>query len=249
MQDDTQLTFRERAGTIAEVMPSLPEQNLLFTCQTPSQFNHWYQEKSFYTDLNNILTHCSIGKVAPKKNNQDYQDCLESAADLLISFYDLLYCGWEFIEIEAKRINLDLKRFQVSSPGEAIQMIVRNDSAHDFFQAFSHHLEFSPQKAHKRSKQFLKAYEGITENTNCSTVINDPRYKQTGVEHSPELKSFFIFCFCVLTKYKDKNSRIGKKYMNYIREIIYSIELLKRATHNRQPMRGFITINGIKTYR
>jgi flagellin-specific chaperone FliS len=249
MQDNTQLTFRESAGTIAEVMPSLPEQNLLFICQTPSQINHWYQEKSFYTDLNNILTHFSIGKVAPKKSNQDYQDCLESAADMLISFYELLHCGWEFIEIDSKLVNLDLKRFQVSSPGEAIQMIVRNDSAHAFFQSFSHHLEFSPQKAHRRSKQFLKAYEEIAKDINCIKVINDTTNKQAGIEHSPELKYFYLFCFNVLEKHKDKNTRIKKKYMNYLREIIYSIELLKRQTHYRKPIRGFVQVDGIKKQR
>jgi hypothetical protein len=249
MQDDTQLTLMERVRTIAEVMPSLPEENLLLTCQTPSQFNHWYQEKVFYTDLYNILTYFFIGEVAPKKSNQDYQDCLELAADTLISFYELLYCGWEFIELEAERIRLDLKGLQVSSPGKAIQMIVRNDSAHDFFQIHSHHLEFSPQKAHKRFKQFIKAYEKSNENIYCPEIISDSRYKQTGVENSPELKMFFMFCFAVLTKNKDKNIRMKTKYINYLKQIVNSIELGKRLTHYRKSMRGFTTINGIKMYR
>jgi hypothetical protein len=248
MDSDTSLTKAEQTISVSKFVSSLPEPYLLLFCESPLQFNHWYKCKTFYTDINEILTYYFMGEAAPEKPGKVYQKILEAEVDRLLSFYDLIHCGWAFIEKEAALIGYDLHAIGATSPGKALQIIIKNESTQDFLRIKANHLEFSPQKAHKQFKQFIKMFDQKIDRDELNLLISDSRYLQTGEIISPELSKLYFFCLSALAKYIN-NERVKKKYNAYLEEWIDRIKFAKKLTHHRKSPRGYTTVNGEKTYR
>lgn len=145
--------------------------------------------------------------------------------------------------MEAERSRLSLEGIGASSPGEALKLILYNQSTHDFLQVKSHHLEYSPQKAHKRLKQIINALQSENpEDQHIQESISDPKYKQLGVEYETDLNHFYNFCVFVLIKNRN-NQRITKRWNAFTGEVLETAKLIKKLTHPSQKRTGFVQEN------
>lgn len=243
------LKHQNRTEALLKILPLLPSRNLLLMCENEFQCNEWYQDKILYTDLNQMLTYYFIGHVAPNRQSKSYQAILEAELDYWLKFYDLLYFGWALINIEAKRLNIDLEMIGASSPGEALKLILYNKASNDFLQCKSYHLEYSPQKVNKRLYQLEALLESdhLTEQER-KEIFNDSRFRQKGEEYKTYLNSFYMFCLLIFIKHR-KNSRINKRFKAFLGEVSEVNRLARRLTHAKNRRKGFAWINGIKCRR
>ena len=240
---------KESAKPLLEILPQIPDPNLLFICETPSQFNAWYEEKEFCTDLHYLLFNYFTGQAPPELANRAYRDILELEADKWISFYDLLFFGWGLIKSETERTGIDLEEMGMNSPGDILKAILYYQSKHSVLQSMAYHLEFNPRKAHHRSAQFIELYKNQTlSEDEKQSILDDTRYQQIGETVSPSLFSLYGFCLRVFIQNRD-NPRIKEKCDTHIRHWVTTLEICKRSTHPKKRMGGFVTCNGIKYKR
>ena len=244
------MSNKESVKPLLEILPQIPDPNLLFICETPSQFNTWHIEKKFCTDLHHLLFNFFTGQAPPDlSSNTDYQEILESEADRWLSFYNLLFFGWGLVKSEIEEIGIDLEEMGMNSPGDMFKAILYDQSKHSILQSKAHHSEFNPRKAHYRYGQLIELYENQTLSENeKQSILNDKKYQQTGEIVSQNLYAFYGFCLRVFTQNRD-NLRIKEKFDTHIGHCVTTLGICKRLTHPKKKMKGFVTCNGIKYQR
>jgi|GEM_PF-3451900 len=135
---------------LGEVFLDCPPDFSVFLCETPEHFEQFVLRKSFYTDLNHLLTCYFAGEAPPKHFHAQWTEYLNLEAYRLIQLYDVLFFGWEFLDIGTD-----------DTPADVFKTIVLRESYHAFLQCKASWKVHAPRKLRSDFKM-LDKYAGLS---------------------------------------------------------------------------------------
>lgn len=246
---------REGVIELLEAFQTISHKDLLVLCDNASQYESLIIGQTLHTELNHMLTCYFTGQAPPIYRDPRMGEILEYELEKKLLTYGLLFWGWELLKLESERIGIDLKEKGISAPKDALKLIIANETLHSFLQSKAHHIEFSPQKAYRRSKEYLQLskngfYEfedrGLVD---VKAIVENKKNRQIGVEEDiPELYSFEMFCMAIFYKHRN-HQRIKKRIEAYFNHLKDGITLLKKQTDSNIRQKGYSIVNGEKHRR
>ena len=135
---------------LGEVFPDCPPFWARGLCETPEHYQQFVSWKCFYTDLNHLLTCYFAGEAPPKHFNAQWTEYLSLEAYRLIQLYDVLFFGWEFLDIGTD-----------DTPADVFKTIVLRESYHAFLQCKASWKVHAPRKLRSDFKM-LDKYAGLS---------------------------------------------------------------------------------------
>jgi len=148
---------------------------------TGDQIRNWYEFKALYQDLREMFENYFQGLQLPllEHRSKNDRDCLELLFHWYLSFYNLAYWGWAYVEEAAAKEGFDLgNRYNVRSPGEAFAFVIELDSRAFLEPSLQPYYRYSPSE----TRYLAKTDKEITKTLNLGKqpdkqIFN--KYQQT----------------------------------------------------------------------
>lgn len=245
---------REGVIELLEAFQTISHKGLLVLCNNTSQSTSLITDQTIFTELNHMLTCYFTGQAPPIYRDSRLSEILEYELEKKLIIYGLLFWGWELFKLESERIGINLEEKGISSPKDALQLILYEEVLNCLLRSKSHHLEFSPQKLNRRSKEWLKLSKngfydfedrGLID---VKAIVENKKNRQIGEEDIPELYSFEKFCLEIFYKHRN-HQRIKKRIEAYSNHLKDGIELVNKLTNPNIPQKGYSVVNGVKHRR
>lgn len=245
---------REGVIELLEAFQSVSHRNLIVFCDNSSQYNSLIAEQTLYTELNHMLTCYFTGQAPPLYRDSRIGEILEYELEKKLIVYGLLFWGWDVFKLELERIGIDLKEQGISAPKDALKLILANEALNSFLQSKAYHIEFSPQKAYRRSNEYLKLSKngfydfedhGLTD---VKAIVENKKNRQIGESVISELHSFEMFCIAIFYKHRS-HKKIKKRIEAYFNHSKDGITLLNKLTNPNIRQKGYSIVNGEKHRR
>lgn len=245
---------REGVIELLEALQTISHKDLLLLCDNASQYESLIVEQTLHTELNHMLTCYFTGQAPPLYRDSRMGEILEYELEKKLLMYGLLFWGWDVFKLESERIGIDLKERGISAPKDALKLIIANEALHSFLQSKAYHIEFSPQKAYRRSKEYLQlSKNGFYDFEDhrlidVKAIVENKKNRQIGEDDIPELYSFEMFCMAIFYKHRN-HKKIKKRIEAYVNHLKDGITLLNKLTNSNIRQKGYSVVNGEKHRR